>query len=176
MDSLHSEAAKQRDYWLIEVDNRFSNAPLNLHPDPDLVFPWQNFCNEAGERGEKAIVNDLNVISDHVEAMYKQRVETYVNPASGSFTSQPITVRQDKIRDLSQRFVSFPGPRNLKTLMEPTTVARLRASYAYIYTVRRGGPAAQFPFDRAFRELCAIKAQADGRYKVCLQSMNEYRK
>ncbi|KAJ3849769.1 hypothetical protein EV368DRAFT_85200 [Lentinula lateritia] len=176
MDSLHYEAAKQRDYWLIEVDNRFSNAPLNLHPDPDLVFPWENFCNEARERSEKAIVSDLNVISDHVEAMYKQRVETYVNPASGSFTSQPITVRQDKIRDLSQRFISFPGPRNLKTLMEPTTVARLRASYAYIYAIRRGGPAAQFPFDRAFRELCTIKAQADGRYKVCLQSMYEYRK
>ncbi|KAJ3874138.1 RNA dependent RNA polymerase-domain-containing protein [Lentinula edodes] len=176
MDSLHIEAAKQRDYWLIEVDNRFSNAPLNLRPDPDLVFPWQNFCNEARERSEKAIVSDLNVISDHVEAMYKQRVETYVNPASGSFTSQPITVRQDKIRDLSQRFISFPGPRNLKTLMEPTAVARLRASYAYIYAIRRGGPAAQFPFDRAFRELCAIKAQAVGGYKVCLQSMNDYRK
>jgi len=53
--------------------------------------------------------------------------------------------------------------------MSEEEIARLRASYAYVYDSKqheRGAGWSRFPWDVAMRELCAIKAQAVGRTKT----------
>ncbi|KAE9397715.1 hypothetical protein BT96DRAFT_940723 [Gymnopus androsaceus JB14] len=178
LDILVQEAGNKRRLWLEEIDQRFGINSLDTRPDPTLTAPWTQFYNEAKQRQEDGILKDLQLISKHVEAMYEERTAAYHRGSSSDsfFSSQHITQRQDTIRDLSKRFSEHPEAKDLETLMEDRTIARLRASYAYIYALRMGHPSSQFPFDRAFKELCAIKAESSGLYKVCLLSMYERRR
>jgi len=176
MDDLHKQAHIEGETRLKQLEE-FFNTNWFRKLDDDLAAPWNNAMELAElkkkDLKETSMAEALGLIKKHVETVYDEhRIElsspkkaSKASPkksgAGASFTNLPIEVRQDTIRQLSKKFVSFPKPRNVYMLEEE--VARLRASYAYIYDhTKRCGNYTRFPFDVAMRELCAIKARAIG--------------
>jgi len=88
------------------------------------------------------------------------------------FTHKSIERRQDQLRLLSREFVGGP-PATETFVFSPEEVARLRASYAYLYdwTKRKGG--SRFPWNVAMRELGAIKLRARQDFKPISQDFYE---
>ncbi|KIK70157.1 hypothetical protein GYMLUDRAFT_34630 [Collybiopsis luxurians FD-317 M1] len=176
IDILVEAAIAMRNKWLQRLEQHFELTPLNCPTDNDLSAPWVSFCQEAAHRKDREdVISDLNVISEYVEKMEILRREKV---GKKDFSNRPIVSRQDAMRELSKTFASFPKQRDLKTLMDPIMIARLKASYAYVHAADKPSTSSafKFPFDCAFRELCAIKAQATGFYKVCSLSMYELKK
>ncbi|CAA7259841.1 unnamed protein product [Cyclocybe aegerita] len=181
MDELHNKATTEGENWLVRIGNHFKSV-ASAKTDEALVEPYRKaleMCRRwATEEGNHRPSEDLKKLEEHVRKVYDDHRTEMSSPKKtsrsspkkdkGSFTDQPIEVRQDKIRELSRRFADFPKPGEL--MMHDEEVARIRASYAYYYDCeRRRGydvPWSRFPFDVAMRELCAIKARAAGRYKV----------
>jgi len=79
------------------------------------------------------------------------------------FTNRSIEARQDRLRRLSREFVG--GPPGAKTFVfSQEEVARLRASYAYLYDwTNHGGT--RFPWNVAFDALGEIKLRARKDFK-----------
>ena len=79
------------------------------------------------------------------------------------FTQRSIETRQDRLRRLSREFVGGPPPGDV-FVFSPEEVARLRASYAYLYDwTAHGG--SRFPWNVAFNELGEIKLRAHKDFK-----------
>jgi len=184
MDELYKQAAVEGGLWLRRVKKRFA-AVGPPKCDEDLAGPYQRavllserYKNEAGmDRMEK----DLAMIREHVAKVHQNHRKEMSGLGSSPkkprtpakknsrdtrllFTEQPIEDRQDTIRQLSRAFASEPAPGAL--LMHEEEIARVRASYAYIYDRTNKPYGTRFPWDVAMRELCAIKAQATGRHKT----------
>jgi RNA-dependent RNA polymerase len=88
------------------------------------------------------------------------------------FTSRRIETRQDGLRRMSLEFVSGPAPSET-FVFSSEEVARLRASYAYLYdwTTKQGGT--RFPWNVAMRELGLIKLRARKDFKPISQDFYE---
>jgi RNA-dependent RNA polymerase len=180
MDELYEQAKEEKDVWLARIENHFKLEGPNVR-DEDLVAPWNRAIELserlAAEEKNTRMERELDEISKHIESVYEVHRDSFSpkkvsnSPKSiVSFTELPIEERQDKIRKLSKRFVSFPPPGTRKFLMQDEEIARLRASYAYKYdydkcqSIKSAGTS--FPWDVAMRELGAIKARATGGHKT----------
>ncbi|KAF8639473.1 hypothetical protein AX17_001493 [Amanita inopinata Kibby_2008] len=120
----------------------------------------------------KAKRRDLTRIQQHVRAVFKKHRERI----RGTFTKLPITRRQDILRGLSKEFAEHPKVEEMEVTMDSAMIARLRASYAYIYDLemhRNVGGWSRFPWNMAMRELCAMKANALGPSKVVTDGFYE---
>ena len=178
MDELHEQAKGEGDFWLAKIEHRFEREAQNCwNPDEDLIAPWDRAktLSKRLETEKKSIwmKRELDEIATHIRGVYDDHRSAFSpkKVSSGSlksFTELPIETRQDTIRRLSKKFVSFPPPGEFFMLDEE--IARLRASYAYKYDYERqfgkstGGTS--FPWDVAMRELGAIKARATGGHKT----------
>jgi len=91
-----------------------------------------------------------------------------------AFTNLPIELRQDRLRRVSREFVG--GPSAAETFaFSQEEVARLRASYAYLYdwTRKSIGGGSRFPWSVAMRDLGAIKLQRRKDFKPISQEFYE---
>lgn len=80
------------------------------------------------------------------------------------FSNRSIESRQDCLRAVSVQFVG--GPPATETLVfSQEEVARLRASYAYLYDWDRHRGGSRFPWNVAFDELGEIKLRANKNFK-----------
>ena len=136
---------------------------------------------------------DLKRIEDHVKASYqvhsnnKKAMSTRLTKSKSKnsergggggsggadFTNCNIIDRQDVLRKSSKFFHEHPTPEEMEVITDWEEIARLRASYAYMYDLEvhkygRDGKQrwSRFPFDVAARELCAIKANSLGPSKT----------
>ncbi|KAL0576928.1 hypothetical protein V5O48_005074 [Marasmius crinis-equi] len=136
----------------------------NKHaPDPHLTAPWEEARKTAERCDIQRMQDDLDKIEQHVIRMY----EYHRNQVKQSFTGLPIEVRQNQLREMSRDFAASP-PLSEVVFSEPE-LARLKASFAYLYDSRPNAHQkkwTRFPWDVAFRELCAIKARATGVSKT----------
>jgi RNA-dependent RNA polymerase len=82
------------------------------------------------------------------------------------FSHRSIEIRQDCLRRVSREFVGGP-PAAETFVFSQEEVARLRASYAYLYdwTRHSGGGGSRFPWNVAFDELGEIKLRAQTDFK-----------
>jgi len=89
-----------------------------------------------------------------------------------TFTNWSIETRQDQLRRMSREFVGGP-PAEQTLVFSAEEVARLRASYAYVYDwgCRPGG--SRFPWNVAMRELGEIKLRARKDFKPISQDFYE---
>jgi RNA-dependent RNA polymerase len=85
-----------------------------------------------------------------------------VQRGRAEFTHRSIETRQDFLRRMSREFVSGP-PAGEVFVLSQEEVARLRASYAYLYDWTKGG--SRFPWNVAFNELGEIKLRAQKDFK-----------
>jgi RNA-dependent RNA polymerase len=176
MDELYEQAREEKDVWLARIENHFEGRNVR---DEDLVAPWNRAIKLskrlATEEKNTWMKRELEEIAKHIESVYDVHRDSFSpkkvsnsQKSIVSFTELPIEARQDAIRKLSKRFVSFPPPG--KFLMQDEEIARLRASYAYKYDydkwqfIKSAGTS--FPWDVAMRELGAIKARATGGHKT----------
>jgi RNA-dependent RNA polymerase len=80
------------------------------------------------------------------------------------FSQRSIEIRQDCLRRVSREFVD--GPPTAETFVfSQEEVARLRASYAYLYDWMKHGGGERFPWNVAFDELGEIKLRAQKDFK-----------
>jgi len=187
MDFLYAQARDHGGKWLERINKHFENVPRSTL-DEDLAGPWKQAV-ELSERWATVEHNDrmkrdLKSLEEHVQKIYvehrqqmtfsprKQFKTSPTKSKSGSaFTDLPIEVRQDKIRSLSKKFAAFP-PQNQEVMMAEEEIARVLASYAYVYDFEQRRSFSnsynftRFPWDVALRELCGIKARANGRHRV----------
>ncbi|KAJ7434748.1 RNA dependent RNA polymerase-domain-containing protein [Mycena galericulata] len=131
MEVLNQAAVRQEDRWLADAEQLFlpfeTSAPIL---DRDLAQPWEQYLEFAAKHaraGNTKPNDDLAIIAEHVQADRK----------SNSFTERKIEVRQDTLRMLSREFAAFPTADSLVTICDPVLIARLRASYAYLYDHRQ---------------------------------------
>ncbi|EAU84823.2 RNA-directed RNA polymerase [Coprinopsis cinerea okayama7 len=101
---------------------------------------------------------------DSGSSPHKRGSPQKISPRKGAgFTELPIERRQDIIRALSKRFAAKPDPAKMHTV--ESHLSAFKASYAYFFYCFKSHEkgrsyGAQFPFDVAFRALCAIKVGA----------------
>ena len=95
-------------------------------------------------------------------------------PGGKDFTSLPITICQDLLRE--QFLLSATGlDVNIKTRQKRHNIEALTASYAYIHDhIGSRSGWSRFPFNVAFRTLCDIKAKAASHGVVKTVSMEFY--
>jgi hypothetical protein len=80
------------------------------------------------------------------------------------FSNRSIESRQDCLRQVSLEFVGGP-PATETIVFSLEEVARLRASYAYVYDWERHCGGSRFPWNVAFDELGEIKLRAHKNFK-----------
>jgi RNA-dependent RNA polymerase len=147
MDVVHRQAKKEGDLKRAQVEKLFPNVS-HAELDPDLTAPWKS-AQDTGARAQaehkfRKLNDDLELIRDHVHSVYdghKARMKQAVdengkikmrNKEKGAgFTDLPIEVRQDVLRASAKEFASKPLQKDV--LYSKIEIARLRASYAYIY-------------------------------------------
>ena len=173
------------------IDAQFSALPK--HRDADLVAPWKEA--EAGaqellsrpddelcaQNVGRAQQDALEAIKRHVTRVYELSC-TLMRPVTpggekgnkAAFTNRSIELRQDQLRRLSMEFTS--GPDRAETtvgLWSEDEVARLRASFAYLYDWTRRPGGTRFPWNVAMRELGVIKLRARRDLKPISQDFYE---
>lgn len=185
MDTLNTHAKTKGDEITKKVEQSF-NKTGKCPSDVDLEAPWEDAQERAlrwkEEEGNERMLRDLEKIKTHVERMYHEHRKAMGGPGKGSpkkakgspkkgaaFTDLAIETRQDTIRSLSRQFAAAPLPSEV--LLSEEEVARLKASYAYIYDAAQNQHRGinnwtRFPWDVTMRQLCAIKACATGRSKT----------
>ncbi|KAJ7136071.1 RNA dependent RNA polymerase-domain-containing protein [Mycena epipterygia] len=188
MDVLNDVALAQEDKWLSDAEKLFLPFETSGHIlDPDLAQPWEMYKEFAERRAREKDTKprlDLAIICAHVKAMYTRHSRDIKTPSyskssqSNSFTGRAIEVRQDVLRTLSRDFAANPKPDELSTIFDPALIARLRASYAYVYdnernTSENGKGWSRFPWNVALGELCKIKSSALGSHKVVTMGFYE---
>ncbi|KAF9569288.1 hypothetical protein CPC08DRAFT_701791 [Agrocybe pediades] len=188
MDELHKQAQAEGDERLSKLE-KFFESHMSCKLDQELAAPWNEAWDLAQQKkdqlNESSMADAMDAIKKHVETVYDEHRNEIASPrkpstrtspkkmGGSSFTNLPIEVRQDKIRELSQKFASLPKPKDVFMLEQE--IARLRASYAYIHDYnKRGGHYTRFPFDVAMRELGAIKAAAKGQQKTVCADFYEH--
>jgi RNA-dependent RNA polymerase len=80
------------------------------------------------------------------------------------FTHRSIETRQDLLRRVSREFVGGPVAAEVFVFSQEE-VARLRASYAYLYDWTKHHGGTRFPWNVAFNELGEIKLRANRDFK-----------
>ncbi|KAJ7430590.1 RNA dependent RNA polymerase-domain-containing protein [Mycena galericulata] len=184
MEVLNQAAVRQEDRWLADAEQLFlpfeTSAPIL---DRDLAQPWEQYLEFAAKHARAGYTkhnDDLAIIAEHVQRMYdrhSKEIKALSYPKdnsqrkSNSFTERKIEVRQDTLRMLSREFAAFPTADSLVTICDPVLIARLRASYAYLYDHRQYSGYgrkgwSRFPWDMALGELCRIKTAALGPNKA----------
>jgi RNA-dependent RNA polymerase len=178
MDEIYAEAHAELERHLGVVEEQFGIG-RDVMVDTDLTAPWLDavkLAQKAAEKDQGSRQDDLNKIVEHVKAV-REQWSTQRGPAkggsrsvgkgtgnkSGSFTGQPITVRQDTLRDLSKKFASIADRDDI--LLSRPEILRLAASYAYLHDSEQPKRWTRFPWDVALRELSAIKVSALGPWK-----------
>ena len=175
------------------IDARFSTLPKQR--DADLIAPWQEAeagVHELLTRPEPHVQNvaraqqdALDAIKRHVARVFEFHNERIMRPRASQsgdkekgnkadFTTRSIELRQDCLRRVSLEFVG--GPDRAETavgLLSQDEVARLRASYAYLYDWARKPGGTRFPWNVAMRELGAIKLRARKDLKPLSQDFYE---
>lgn len=186
MDRLQAEAQKLEGIWKPKMKAKF--AELKPVFDKDLAKPYQDVKERAEKSGIDQMKDQLLKIEKHVQEAQEQAgrmmklssdfakaATRNVSPAvqaalktKAPFTNLPIEIRQDVLRAHSRHFNSYPHPSEVPLLGDEHAIARIRASYAYIYDwEQKRAPGSRFPYNVAMRVLCEIKANALGRSK-CL--------
>jgi RNA-dependent RNA polymerase len=85
--------------------------------------------------------------------------------AGADFSHRSIETRQDCLRRVSREFVGGPPAEETLVFSSKEEVARLRASYAYLYDWTNHGGGSRFPWNVAFDELGEIKLRARKDFK-----------
>ncbi|KAJ7039848.1 RNA dependent RNA polymerase-domain-containing protein [Mycena alexandri] len=181
MDVLNDAATSQQDRWLADAEQLF--LPFEQRPvvlDEDLARPWNDFQAYVNERileKDKNPKADLIAIGKHVAKMYERcraSKSKGQSNAQNAFTEQAIEIRQDTLRELSRDFASSPSLDQMSSIFDPVCLARLRASYAYIYDHQKSNKGwSRFPWDVALGDLCRIKAAALGPHKAVTMGFYE---
>ena len=117
--------------------------------DSDLAKPWEDFVRESSD----ANWTFCDEIKWHIHIVWQWHKEDRT-PGGKDFTSLPITICQDLLRE--QFLLSATGlDVNIKTRQKRHNIEALTASYAYIHDHigSRSGWSC-FPFNVAFRTLC----------------------
>ncbi|KAH9077904.1 hypothetical protein EDB83DRAFT_2514608 [Lactarius deliciosus] len=176
------------------IDAQFGALPRIK--DTDLVAPWQDAEASAQEllsRPEphaqnvgRAQQDALDALKRHVVQVYELSVKLMKPGPAGTtpagekgkkkagFTGRSIELRQDQLRQLSREFAGGPDREvTAAGLMSEDEVARLRASYAYVYDWGRKSGGSRFPWNVAMRELGAIKLRARRDLKPISQDFYE---
>jgi hypothetical protein len=199
MDILNAAATSQENTWLRDAEELFRPLEnLEVVLDSDLAKPWQDFTDHMARRVRKGDMDpkaDQKIIAEHVREMYQRHsrdIKSTGHSQTHGFTGRAIEVRQDTLRTLSRDFAASPTPEQLKTIFDSAAIARLRASYAYIYDhekskkYKSNGGWSRFPWDvalggidselstgiimieltRITADLCRIKAAALGPHKA----------
>ncbi|EPQ58296.1 hypothetical protein GLOTRDRAFT_36051 [Gloeophyllum trabeum ATCC 11539] len=173
MDRILDASRQERDKWLRYLDE---HMPEPAFTDKDLEEPLRDARRRAQNRMEKGchdLHDDLQLIEHHVERIWRERPTRGNSEKSGnkeggaSFTGLGIEQRQDKLRELSRKFVTELTAEDMY-LIGKWELEELKASCAYSIAPRN-----RFPFDVATRHLCAIKARSLGPYKVVTQNFYE---
>lgn len=158
MDVLNAAARTQKDNWLCDLERLF--LPFETSGqilDQVLAQPWKTyttFADQQKQEGDPKPAMDRSVIEAHVKEMYARHKNALAGRApdqtAAGFTGLPIEVRQDTLRALSRDFAAKPTPEQLQTIPDPTLIARLRASYAYLYDYEQNfGGWSRFPWNMA---------------------------
>ncbi|KAJ7770564.1 RNA dependent RNA polymerase-domain-containing protein [Mycena metata] len=182
MDVLNDAATSQQNRWLADAEKLFlpfEKGAVVL--DEDLARPWNDFQVFVNKRirvqKDKNPKADLIAIGAHVAKMYERCKAIKSKRQSGgqnAFTGQAIEIRQDTLRELSRDFASAPSLDQMTSIFDPVSLARLRASYAYIYDHQKSnGGWSRFPWDVALGDLCRIKAAALGPHKAVTMGFYE---
>lgn len=169
MDILVDAGQRELDLIKRELQEVF---PQNvLKEDEDLARPWKELnSDERLNEGPAAFVAqkkaDMALIRARVEKIYaKDKEDLRKFRQTKSFTDYHITTRQDVLRGRSKDFDASVRRDEVITINDEATLRRIRASYAYIYDrAMSRGQSSRFPFNVALRELCLIKAQANGTW------------
>ncbi|KAG6844808.1 hypothetical protein H0H87_003474 [Tephrocybe sp. NHM501043] len=181
MDVLHDESKKERDRILASFNASELFGPLTVVTDGDLSKPWNDACM-ASQKGNPHVIqsmrNDLDKIMRHVKAVHeKYKIGRTIKNGDNTFTDVAIETRQDILRKISKLFISYPTPDDMEVHTDTALIARLRASYAFVYDLTKTGSGcytwSRFPWDVAMRELCLIKANALGPSKTVTNSFYE---
>lgn len=166
LDVLLRWARAEIDTLLGETELRAESLQFPVLLDEDLAGPW----NRAKERAARvkrerdaSMELELELIHAHVAASRK----AWKDFIDQHFTSRSIVERQNHLRRLSKAFHSAPAG---LLYFDDDEVARVRASYAYVYD--HGATESKwsrFPWDMSLRVLCEIKAKALGPSKTMTQ-------
>lgn len=196
MDVLKAAMDEASSTQFRRIDAHFSTLPRIK--DADLVVPWQEAeagAQELLSRPEphaqnvgQAQQDALAAIKRHVTRVYELS-STLMRPAAGTpasaragekgkknaaeFTTRSIELRQDQLRRVSQEFVSGPDRAQTVGLLSEDEVARLRASFAYLYDWARKPGGTRFPWNVAMRELGMIKLRTRRDLKPLSQDFYE---
>jgi len=191
MDGICDEIKRIEEEWLQKVNDLASSLGNQGVNDPALTAPYLEALEKAssGGRGSELYAEDLEKIRKHVNEIYEDykllirngplQQSAHSSPTKKSpskkstrqdsgaiFTTLKIEDRQDGLRRLSLKFWKSP-PKNEMFMMHDQ-FQRVKASYAYLldWETRRqkqGTPWSRFPWDVAFRQLCAMKAGPDSK-------------
>lgn len=179
MDGIHKHGEEECGRVLNLLQDRIAVNARHSNGDPDLEAPYEDAVRRAAEVEEldetTRFNEELEAIRDSVRSLWKahkadvsstaKKVDGPQSPRKKSgagFTDMPIEQRQDKLRRLSLKFhqpITVAGtPIRYMSFDE---VLRVKASYAFKYDCEEAGAKrfTHFPWDVAFRELCAIKAR-----------------
>ena len=171
-----------------------TNNERSSSSDEHLLLPWLNAQRRAEQFSEATgcdrLKQDLALISQHVKNVRIQHREivtlkhstpnakslkkTGGKDGGATFTSLDIVTRQDVLRDLSQKFATYPSS---IVSFDEEEIRRLMASYAYLHDSEeqkhKSTKWTRFPWDVAMRSLCEIKAKALGPSKTITSSFYE---
>ena len=178
-------------------------AALRKVKDKELVAPWQDAearaqellsrpeehvraVGQAQKDALEAIKKHIARVNDMWDEMMKAG-QTQSRPGhnrrknsggggggGAAFTSRSIESRQDQLRRVSREFAG--GPSAAETFaFSGEEVARLRASYVYLYdwTHASSFGGSRFPWSVAMRDLGVIKLQARKDFKPISQDFYE---
>ena len=163
-DELQKAMAVEATKLNCQIDEKFPDATSRgmSRFDRDLAKPWEEAEERAKglmeETGSEIWIDALAAIEAHVEEMKKAwsnaHLRTRERTETKAFTDAPIEHRQDALRAVSRAFWNdFAAP--YEDAYSVQEWRRLVASCAY----KKYFKSLRFPFDVAFRELCAIKAE-----------------
>lgn len=179
MDVLKAAINEASSTQYQRIDAQFNALPKLR--DADLIAPWQEAEEGAQELLSqpeqhaqnigRAKQDALDAIKRHVMRVYElssmvigsgtQRPGAGEKGNKADFSSRCIEARQDRLRRVSHEFVSGPDRAEMAVaLLSEVEVARLRASYAYLFDWTRKPGGTRFPWNVAMRELGLIKLHA----------------
>jgi len=186
MDHMYS-FGKSENVRIGELLNKsMGGDKLKAAPDSALLKPWRDAEIRAEkakkEFGSSLFSDELEAIKKHVEEVYKMHRSEFgsgsrspskkllqMSPskkgARAALSDIPIEKRQDKIRKVSLAFQQPIAGRETMLCFAGQELNELKASYAYLHDWEQNRDSwikcfTHFPWDVAFRDLCAIKAKS----------------
>jgi len=152
LDSLVSAGELEQRRHSKEYDDiRKRNGVLkNEKPDKDLTKPY-----EVAKGKARGLANRFPILDEEINAIegHVRRIREAWNACVMSRTTR----QKEQLHELSKKFAE-----EVEGISITSNPEELKASYAYIL-------GSKFGFSVAFRELCAIKARAQGQGPVTQQ-------